>query len=146
MQLLGTGRCSTFGGPADDGVGPVEGLALIEKADLREWWYYRLFGDQPHLTSGLARRLNPEAFYIAMRWGYGHNPATGVPGDVLPGWTREQVRRALFKVSCGPRFVYAQAADWGPDERTGRLVDLSPGTGLSLGAATDTLVSVSLVP
>ncbi len=31
---LGTGKCSDFGGPDDQGVGPLEGLALVSLQDL----------------------------------------------------------------------------------------------------------------
>ena len=60
---------SVFGGPADEGVGPHEGLALIGPTDLGIWWYSCLFlPESPAGTTGLARRLNPRAFYLAMRW------------------------------------------------------------------------------
>ena len=38
---------SVFGGPADEGVGPHEGLALIGPTDLGIWWYSCLFLPEP---------------------------------------------------------------------------------------------------
>ena len=43
---LGTGKMSTFGGPADEGVGPHEGLALVGPTDLASWWWSCLFLSQ----------------------------------------------------------------------------------------------------
>ena len=71
LIFLGSGRMSTFGGPADEGVGPHEGLALVGPADLANWWWSCLFlPEAPAGTTGLARRLDPRAFYVAMRWDY----------------------------------------------------------------------------
>jgi hypothetical protein len=56
-------KMSIFGGPEDKGVGEQESLALIEPADLHQWWFRYLFTDNTGV--GLARRLNPDAFYCA---------------------------------------------------------------------------------
>lgn len=132
------GKISTFGGPRDTGVSRTEGLALIGAHDLREWWFARLFlPEQPEGTTGLARRLNPAAFYIAMRWGQ----------DGLPA--NRQARRAIFRLTnpnANPvRTIFAQAADWGPNARTGRLVDMSPGAASALGLETDQIVEVEMI-
>jgi hypothetical protein len=137
-MLLGNGKCSCFGGALDLGVGPDEGLALIEPHDLAEPFFARLFGPQPPDTTGLARRLNPQSSYIAMRWACGG-------GDILPGLSREDVRRAIFKLSANGRSAMAQAADWGPAADTGRMVDCSPGILSLLGVQTDDLVTVEMV-
>src|SRR5690242_2402088 len=81
------GKMSTFGGPDDHGVSPTEDLALITRSHLKEWWFYRLFlPNSPAGTTGLARRLNPLAFYIAMRFDYTeHSP--------------EVIRRAIFRLT-----------------------------------------------
>lgn len=140
-MIIGQGKVSCFGGPHDSGVGSAEGLSCIEPGDLAEWWFSRCFGPQPAGTTGLARRLNPDAFYLAMRWHYGAE--NGIPGDILPGWTREQVRRAAFKVSANGKSIIAQAADWGPDldphdaAAAERVADLSPGIFAALSLDTD---------
>lgn len=134
-MIIGQGKVSCFGGPLDTGVGPNEGLSCIDPDDLGEWWFSRLFGPQPRGTTGLARRLNPDAFYLAMDWAYGS--FQGVKGNILPGWTREQVRRAVFKVEANGKTIYAQSADWGPDPSLGRVADLSPGIFAFLGLKTD---------
>jgi hypothetical protein len=131
-----TGKMSTFGGPQDEGVAPDEGLALIDPGDLIEWWFKRIFLlSQPVNTTGLARRLNPDAFYIAMRWD-DH------------GVVRELARRAIFRLT-NPKTLhpalFAQAADFGPATRTNRLVDMSPGAAKALGLTTDDEVTVEMI-
>lgn len=143
---LGTGKCSNFGGPSDTGVGPQEGLSLIEIPDTTEWWFRRIFLNPGLWDSGknLARNLNPMAFYLAMRFAY--STFGGVKGEILPGYNREQVRRGLFIVQSSHGLIFAQAADWGPNTDTGRLVDLSPGACKAIGVTTDDEVMVSFIP
>jgi peptidoglycan L-alanyl-D-glutamate endopeptidase CwlK len=129
------GKMSTFGGPSDQGVAADEGLALIEPRDLSEWWFGRLFlSAQPANTTGLARRLNPDAFYIAMRW-----------GD--DGVKRETARRAIFRLTNpkNGRTIFAQAADFGPGLETKRAVDMSPGAAQALDLTTDDSVEVEML-
>ena len=142
---LGTGRMSVFGGPADEGVGPHEGLALVGPTDLALWWFSCLFlGAQPAGTTGLARRLNPRAYYIAMRWDYARFP-------------KIFLRAAVVKLTnpANDRYIYARPVDFGPGDGTiidgqttqdtNRLADLSPGAATALGLQTDELVSVEIV-
>ena len=68
-----SGTCSWFGGPADTGVSPSEGLAFIYDYDEAPWLF---LPDQPSGTSGLARRLDPGVFYLACRWDYDVTPKT----------------------------------------------------------------------
>lgn len=129
------GRMSTFGGPNDMGVKPDEGLAIIEPVDLGEWWFKRLFlSVQPPETTGLARRLNPLAFYIAMRW-----------GDRAVG--RETARRAIFRLTnpLTEKHLFAQAADFGPAVRTKRTADVSPGVAGELDLETDDIITVEMI-
>jgi hypothetical protein len=124
----GNGRCSWFGGPDDTGVSPSEGLAFIYK-----------YEDAPHLflptqppgTSGLARRLDPDVFYVACRWDY-----NATPKDMLA----DEDTMAL--VRAGGKELLAWPADWGPHENTGRVADLSPGLMAALGLETDDTVEV----
>lgn len=140
---LGSGKCSYFGGSADSGVGAQEGLALIEGTDLNDWWFRRCFVANVNWdnSKGLARNLNPSALYCAMRWAYGS--FDGVHGEILSGYTREQVRRAIIVVEARGNRFYGQPADWGPNTDTGRLIDLSPGWCKLLGVETDDVVTVS---
>jgi N-acetylmuramoyl-L-alanine amidase len=122
------GRCSSFGGPDDDGVSASEGLAFLYSYD-----------DAPHLflpaqpsgTSGLARRLNPDLFYVACRWDYDTTPK---------GMLANPSKQALVRAR-GHEF-WAWPADWGPHEDTGRVADLSPALMEALDLATDDEVEV----
>ncbi len=129
-----SGKMSTFGGPRDMGVTPSEGLALFEKQDLCAPITCGLFLDhQPSGTSGLARRLDPDAFYLAMRWDYAKTP-------------RQYLRKISVKVSANGRTLEARPVDWGPNIRTNRIADLSPGLARALGLNTDDTVTVEIPP
>jgi hypothetical protein len=143
--LLGTGKMSVFGGPADEGVGPHEGLALIGPSDLGIWWYSCLFlPESPAGTTGLARRLNPRAFYLAMRWDYALYP-------------KSFLRKTVVKLTnpANELSVFARPVDFGPGDGTmidgqptpdtGRMADLSPGAANALGLQTDNVVRCELV-
>src|SRR5271170_7144926 len=145
ILFLGTGKMSVFGGPADEGVGPHEGLALVEPGDLGIWWFSSLFlPEQPPGTTGLARRLNPRAFYLAMRWDYAR-------------WPREMLRKAVVKLTnpANGLHVFARPVDFGPGdgteidgeptEDTRRIADLSPGAATALGLETDGVVGCELL-
>jgi hypothetical protein len=136
---------STFGGPADDGVAPHEGLALIGPTDLALWWFAHLFLPQPPPgTTGLARRLNPRAYYLAMRWDYAR-------------WPKDFLRATVVRLTnpATGSDILARPVDYGPGDGllidgqptpdTGRLADLSPGAALALGLRTDDLVLCEMV-
>jgi N-acetylmuramoyl-L-alanine amidase len=127
------GKCSWFGGPNDTGVTASEDLAFWEDwDDVVDDQAEELFlPQQPPGTSGLARRLNPENFYIACRWDYGVYPKTYLAGK----------HKALIRAENGRQFL-ARPADWGPNENTGRICDLSPGLMNALGLTTDDTVIV----
>lgn len=122
------GRCSWFGGPSDTGVAPDEGLAFIYK-----------YEDAPHLflptqppgTTGLARRLDPDVFYVACRWDYSVTPKDMLADQNIPALVR-----------AGSQEFLAHPADWGPNQNTGRVADLSPGLLTALGLETDDTVEV----
>lgn len=121
-----TGRVSCFGGPSDTGVTPSEGLALFEHLDLLEPEHAALFlPRQPHNTTGLARRLDPSAHYIALRWDYTETP-------------RAFLRTANVTITAnGITITGVRPVDWGPNIRTGRIADLSPGLLAALHITTD---------
>jgi N-acetylmuramoyl-L-alanine amidase len=123
------GTCSWFGGPEDDGVAFDEGLAFIYDIDEENQFLFLPIDT----GTGLARRLNPEVHYCAMRWNYDEHPK-----DTLLH-KRVLVRNIKTGVAltCAP-------ADWGPhEEKTGRLIDLSPSMMRDLGLNTDDLCEVT---
>lgn len=127
-----TGKISTFGGPGDHGVSSSEDLAIFDREDIGKPIAGDLFlPAQPPGTTGLARRLNPAALYIAMRWNYQETP-------------RKLLRKSRVKLMANGRTVYARPADWGPDEGTGRVADLSPAAASGLGVETDDVVECEL--
>jgi hypothetical protein len=129
-EIVFTGRMSTFGGPKDSGVAPDEGLELINPAQLGE--FPGLFlADQPSGTTGLARRLNTDAHYVACRWDFAKTP--------------KEKLRAIKVVVSNPKTgksIEAQPVDWGPDPATGRVADLSDGLAKDLELQTDGICSV----
>ena len=122
------GKMSHFGGPNDTGVSSSEGLALCEPGE--EGKFPGLFlAAQPTGTTGLARRLDPNAHYIACRWNYKQTPKS---------W----LQKTPVMVSANGKTLSAQPIDWGPNENTGRVADLSPGLEAALGLTTNGIVTV----
>lgn len=127
-----TGKMSCFGGPHDTGVRPNEGLALLSRHDLTDPAFSGLFlAEQPEGTTGLARRLNPAALYIAMRWNYRVHPPSFL-------------RHTKVTVSANGKSVEVQPVDWGPNEDTDRVADLGQGVLDALGLKTDDIVTVDI--
>jgi uncharacterized protein (TIGR02594 family) len=127
-QFVVEGSCSWFGGPDDKGVKPDEGLAFISNTNQAP---HLFLPQQPPGTTGLARRLDPAVFYIACRWDYKKTPR-----DMLLN------NRALVRAPDTEMQLMAYPADWGPNEKTGRIADLSPGLMDALGIETDDNVEV----
>jgi hypothetical protein len=125
--LRAKGKVSWFGGPDDMGVSPSEGLAFIYNADDKPQIF---LDEQPSGTSGLARRLDPETYYIAMRWDYDQFSKDVLASD------------AMALVRAGEKVFLAHPADWGPHTDTGRVADISPGLMDALGVDTDDEVEV----
>lgn len=128
------GKCSWFGGPNDHGVKSDEGLALYPDHASMEHAPEGLFlKEQPANTVGTARRLNPSALYCAMRWDYHKTPVS-------------YLRKTLVTVN-NPKTgetVQVHPADWGPNIRTGRVIDLSHGAITALKLDTDDTVEVTV--
>lgn len=126
------GRCSTFGGPQDLGVSFSEGLALVPdiERDLSRWAGLFLPRSMTG-TAGLARSLNPAAFYCAMRWDYA---AT----------SKVTLRRCIVLVRGPFGAVWCRPVDYGPARWTKRVIDLSPGAAAVIGVRTDETVGGSL--
>jgi N-acetylmuramoyl-L-alanine amidase len=126
------GKVSWFGGPEDTGVSPSEGLAFYYSvADAPELF----LPTQPSGTTGLARRLDPDTFYIACRWDYAITPKTMLP-DMTVKITNPKTGAT----------AYAVPGDWGPHIDTGRCADLSPGLMSALELTTDDEVIVEYEP
>jgi N-acetylmuramoyl-L-alanine amidase len=128
-----TGPMSVFGGPDDTGVDTDEGLAMYSSVDQQP----NIFLDyQPSGTSGLARRLNPAAFYVACRWDYEQT-------------SKEYLRTVMVEVKAEgsdgrTRTQTAYVGDYGPHESTGRIADLSPGLAAALGLGTDDICTITV--
>ena len=125
------GPCSWFGGPEDEGVAADEDLAFIYEVDQAPQLFLPY---QPEGTSGLARRLNPDAFYVAARWDY-----QTTPKEML----RDPRLLVLVRAPMSGFAFLAWPADWGPHVDTGRVADLSPGLMDALGIITDDQVEIS---
>jgi hypothetical protein len=128
------GKVSVFGGPHDRWASPTRRLALFENSDLDDPRYKDLFlaGAIPGET-GLARRLNPDANYVACRWEFGLT-------------SRDFLRQTQVVVSNSRTgaTAFASPIDWGPSASTGHVALVSPGLAKILGLATDDEVSVSV--
>ena len=119
------GKMSFFGGPNDPGVKPDEGLSLFDQADVAA--NPDLFlPAQPPGTTGLARRLNPQANYLACRWSLALTP-------------KSYLKTITVKVTNpkNNKSENARPADTGPATWTGRAADLSRGLADKLGLKTD---------
>jgi N-acetylmuramoyl-L-alanine amidase len=123
------GKCSWFGGPSDTGVSPSENLAFIYSIDMAPELF---LPEQPPGTTGLARRLDPETFFIAVRWNYDETSKE----DLL------DIRCLVRSPKTGKEYV-ARPADWGPHIDTGRVADISKGLMDALGIQTDDEVEVT---
>jgi uncharacterized protein (TIGR02594 family) len=128
VKFAAEGPCSWFGGPEDMGVKSDEGLAFITSVNQAPQLF---LPEQPPNTTGLARRLDPDVFYIACRWDYKKTPR-----DML------LKHKAWVHAPDTGMSLMAYPADWGPNEKTGRIADLSPGLMDALGIETDDEVEV----
>lgn len=129
---INSGACSWFGGPEDTGVSPSEGLAFIYEVDMAPDLF---LDEQPEGTSGLARRLDPEEFFIAMRWDYSEISKTDLLRTIC-----------IVRSPDTARAYWARPADWGPNENTGRVCDISRGLMTALGVETDDELEIVVIP
>lgn len=128
MTMNLKGKVSWFGGPNDTGVAPDEGLAFIYDTSMAP---HLFLPQQPPGTTGLARRLNPNTKYIALRFDY-----DDYPKDMLLG------EMALVTATKTGKQIKLQPADWGPHVDTERVADISPSALEALGIDTDDEVEV----
>lgn len=129
------GKMSVFGGPHDTGVSPSEGLSLFnsEAEMISHGLGDFLLPADPGGATGLARRLNPDAHYLACRW-----------------WETDLEKRFLkdaeawvTNVKTGAR-AKARPVDSGPADWTNRVADLSPGLAAELGLSTNDICTVEI--
>lgn len=134
--IVRRGKMSFFGGPADQGVGVNEGLALVEVSEMPLYPANMFLTPSEAGAPGLARRLNPKKPYIACRW-----EELGLP----IGKFRKHLQLAdieVESVATGQKISGVRAVDAGPGILT-RVCDLSP-IFQSLGLDTDNEVIVRI--
>jgi hypothetical protein len=126
------GKMSTFGGPDDPNVGLDEGLSLFDASDVNA--NPDLFlATQPPDTTGLAKRLNPDAKYLACRWDLDATPKSFL-----------RTTKVTVSNPANNRSESARPADTGPAISTGRVADLSPGLATALGLETSNTCKVEI--
>jgi hypothetical protein len=128
-KLHAKGKVSWFGGPEDTGVSPSEGLAFLYEIEDKPEVF---LDEQPSGTTGLARRLDPAVYYIAMRWDYDQFTKDFLASNAM----------ALVRAPKTGKTFSAHPADWGPHVDTNRVADISPGLMEALGITTDDEVEV----
>lgn len=125
------GKCSVFGGPKDTGSGdPAEELAIIGAADIPNFQEVLLPGAH---GADLFRQLNPDSFYFACRFDYTETSKAYL-----------KTIHGIIKNTRTGQSEIARPVDWGPNARTGRVADLSPGVAAKLSLNTDDIVEVSI--
>jgi hypothetical protein len=113
-QLPAThGKVGVFGGPKDRGIKPDDKLTLPTG---------------PHGVYERIRSLNPKSFYCAMRWNYHVEHLT--PEEVKRWWAN---RKLLVTNPKNGNAVVVRAVDYGPHEKTGLDISISPGAAEVLG-------------
>lgn len=126
------GKISFFGGPCDIGVGPDEGLALYDHSQASSKGATGLFLRPVNFQRGLARQLDQNALYCAMRWNYAVTPR-----NIL-------IRSIVAVTSELGVTVWCRPVDYGPGPQTGRMIDVSFGALWALGVETDDVVTAQL--
>jgi len=124
-QLPAThGKTGVFGGPRDRGIKPDDKLALPTG---------------PHGVYERVRSLNPKSFYCAMRWNYHVEHLS--PEEVKRWWAN---RKLLVTNTKSNSAVVVRAVDYGPHEKTGFDISLSPGAAEALGVEVGDEVDIAL--
>ncbi|HKV40975.1 MAG TPA: hypothetical protein VJX67_17340 [Blastocatellia bacterium] len=107
------GKVGVFGGPKDRSVKPDDKLALPTGL---------------HLQYERARSLNPKTFYCAMRWDYRQKHMSTEEGKRW--WANK--RLVVTNPSSG-KSVIVRAVDYGPHEKSGLAISVSPSAADALG-------------
>ncbi len=128
--LFFSGKFKTFGGPNHQGSGES---ALIGANLARSGAFARLFLKEVEKDGDVLKQLNPEASYVAARWDYSLTNAAYLRSTLI-----------LVRNPKTGQTESAQAVDWGPNDKTGKAVDLSPGLKERLGLRDDDDVELEL--
>ena len=124
-QLPAThGKLGVFGGPKDRGIKPEDKLALPTG---------------PHGVYERIRSLNPKSFYCAMRWNYHVEHLT--PEEVKRWWANKKL---LVTNPKNGSAVIVRAVDYGPHEKTGLDIGISPGGAEALAVEVGDEVDIAL--
>jgi hypothetical protein len=124
-QLPAThGKLGVFGGPKDRGIKPEDKLALPTG---------------PHGVYERIRSLNPKSFYCAMRWNYHVEHLT--PEEVKRWWANKKL---LVTNPKNDSAAIVRAVDYGPHEKTGLDIGISPGAAETLGVEVGDEVDIAL--
>jgi hypothetical protein len=116
------GRCSSFGGPNGGAYG---NFALTGEP-----------GTKPN-----------DGWYCAMRWGYVTDAGSTIPGYDVGAAKKWWANRKILVTNPGTgKSVVVRAADWGPNVRTGRVIDLAPTALTALGGRTDDTMHIAFAP
>ena len=111
------GRAGTFGGPKDRSAKPDDKLALPTGL---------------HFQYERYRSLNASHFYCAMRWDYRQNHMSAEEGK---RWFAN--KKILVTNPRNGLAVVLRAVDYGPHEKTGMIISISPGAAEALGMAAE---------
>ena len=117
------GKVSVFGGPKDRGIKPEDKLALPTG---------------PHGVYERVRSLNPKSFYCAMRWNYHVEHMS--PEEVKRWWANKKLLVTNPKSGAA---IVVRAVDYGPHEKTGLDIGISPGAAEALGVEAGDEVDVA---
>jgi len=118
------GKTGVFGGPKDRGIKPDDKLALPTG---------------PHGVYERIRSLSPKSFYCAMRWNYHVEHLS--PEEVKRWWAN---RKLLVTNKKNNSAVIVRAVDYGPHEKTGFDISISPGAAEALGVEVGDEVDIAL--
>jgi len=136
VPIVIKGNMSFFGGPDDTGVGPNEGLALVEASEVPLYPANMFLDPAQAGAPGLARRLNPKKPYIACRWSELELPISKFRKYL------QTVSIEVENAANGQKLTDVRAVDAGPSIPT-RIADLSP-VFKGLGLDTDQQVIVRI--
>ncbi|HEY7543614.1 MAG TPA: hypothetical protein VID27_01970 [Blastocatellia bacterium] len=107
------GKVAIFGGPKDRSIKPDDKVALPIGR---------------HFTYDRVRSLDSRGYYCAMRWNYRFSHMT--PEEAKRWWANKKL---LVTNPASGKSVVVRAVDYGPHEKTGLDIGLSPGAALALG-------------
>lgn len=106
------GKVAIFGGPKDRSIKPDDKVALPIGR---------------HFTYDRVRSLDSRSYYCAMRWNYRFSHMT--PEEAKRWWANKKL---LVTNTANGKSVIVRAVDYGPHEKTGLDIGLSPGAALAL--------------